>query len=124
LSKLWRTEEWKKNSEEFLKDNPFCLWHGEPVKATVPHHPQRKGSLTNEQYLSLEGCIPLCSSCNFAVEKGLKLCPICKVHYYKPNKKKGKDRCWECFCKTSFGKAVKVYYENHPKELKRKMRKK
>ncbi len=122
MSKTWQSEEWKKNRDEFLKVNPFCSWHGSPIKATVPHHPQRKGTLTEEKYLSLEGCIPLCNSCNFAAEKGLRICSICKKHYFKPNRKKKKDRCWECFSITPFGKSVKEYYEAHPNELRKKRR--
>lgn len=112
----WQTPEWQKNREEFFKKNPWCIWHGEPVKATVPHHPQKLGSLSQTEYVSLKGCIPFCKECNWANMKKLKLCPVCKDNYFNP--KRGKRKmCWNCFVKTDFGKVVADYYEKHPKEL-------
>jgi len=108
----------------FLEEHPFCAWHGAPVKATISHHPSKRSLPPVEQYLSLEGCIPLCQKCHFAVKNHLKLCPICKEHYFKPNRRKHKDQCWTCFSATEFGRTVKTYYEAHPQELQKKMRKK
>ncbi len=119
-TKTWQSLEWKKNKEEFLKANPNCAWCDKP--ATVPHHPQKDGTLTKEEYISLEGCIPLCDKCHFAIMKGLKLCSVCKEHYFKPSKKKHKDRCWSCFSKTPFGQAVKKYYDDHPKKKRRTLK--
>ena len=111
----WRSQEWKTNRDAFLKDK-FCAWHGSPVKAEVPHHPQKRGSISGKEYLSLKDCVPLCRRCHFAAGKRLKLCPVCKQHYYKP--KKGKAMCWECFTKTGFGQAVKRYHDQHHEKVK------
>ncbi len=104
----WNSKEWKRNKDAFLEANPFCLWHGASVKATVPHHPQRRGSLSERSYVSLKGCIPLCHKCHYAAKKRMKLCPVCKTHYFKP--RRNRKMCWECFTKTPFGQAVKDYY--------------
>lgn len=116
----WKSQEWKENRDKFLAEHPFCEWHGEPVKATCVHHPQKRGTISDEDYLSMKGCKALCRQCHGAIRRKLKLCPICKEHYYKP--RKSKDRCWSCFAKTPFGQAVKTYYDNHPEELKWKNR--
>jgi hypothetical protein len=119
--KTWQSPEWKKNRDEFLRDK-FCAWHGNPIRAEVPHHPQKEGSISDAEYLSLKDCIPLCKRCHFAARKGLKLCPVCKTHYYKP--KRGRDpMCWNCFSKTPFGARVKQYYDNHPEFKKRRKKK-
>jgi len=112
----WRTSEWKRNRDMFLQGK-FCAWHGTPVKATVPHHPQKRGSLSEVDYLSLKGCIPLCQKCHYAAKQRLKLCPLCKENYFKP--RAGRKICWKCFSKTPFGQRVKEYYDKHPDEIKR-----
>ena len=122
MSETWKSPEYRKNVEEFLNLHPYCSWHGEPVKATVVHH-NPKRQYAEEEYVALVDCKGLCNKCHFAVKKHLKLCPICKQHYFKPSRKKGKDRCWECFIKTPLGQNVKSYYDQHPDKLKRKMRK-
>ena len=95
---VWKTKEWKENREQFLKENPFCFFHGEPVKATQVHHPQKRSKQTDEEYLSLKGCLALCKPCHFALSKGLRLCPKCKIHYFR--KRKWKKGCWECYKKS------------------------
>jgi len=111
VSNTWRTREWKQNRAEFLAGK-FCAWHGAPVKAAVPHHPQRRGTISKADYVSLKGCIPLCNQCHYAARKGLRLCPICKKHYFKPRRGRH-TMCWECFSKTPFGKQVKAYWDEH-----------
>ena len=105
----WNSKEWKRNRDAFLEANPFCLWHGSSVKATVPHHPHRRGSQSEKSYVSLRGCIPLCQKCHYAAKKRMKLCPMCKTHYFRP--RRNRKMCWECFVKTPFGLAVKSYYD-------------
>jgi hypothetical protein len=122
MNATWNSKEWKRNKEAFLKVNPFCLWHGSPVKATVPHHAQRR-SLSEKSYVSLKGCIPLCQKCHYAAKKRMKLCPVCKTHYFKP--RRNRKMCWECFTKTSFGQAVKNYYDKkRVEDMKIKRRRK
>jgi hypothetical protein len=89
--------------------HPKCNWCGQP--STVPHHPRRKGGYTETEYISLVGAVPLCKKCHFAIKMHLKLCPICKQNYYKPNKRKKKDRCLKCFLKTPFGQIVNEHYQ-------------
>ena len=108
----WQTQEWKTKASEFVQGKT-CAWCGTD-KNLVPHHPKKKGGYTHDQYLTLDGCIVLCSKCNFMEYKHYKICPQCKKKYYKP--KRGHDPlCWDCFTKTSFGKAVKEYHITHPK---------
>jgi len=122
MNATWNSKEWKRNKEAFLKVNPFCLWHGSSVKATVPHHTQRR-SLSEKSYVSLKGCIPLCQKCHYAAKKRMKLCPVCKTHYFKP--RRNRKMCWECFTKTSFGQAVKNYYDKkRVEDMKIKRRRK
>jgi len=116
--KIWQTEEWKKNRDNFLKAHPFCQWHGPLVKSTSVHHPQKKNSISEKEYLSLKGTVALCKKCHFAIRKRLKLCPHCKTHYFKP--KRGRTMCWNCFSKTDYGKVVKDYYDKHPNEINRR----
>ena len=117
----WQTPEWKEKASEFVKDKK-CEWCGS-TESLVPHHPKKKGGYTHDEYMSLEGCFPLCKKCNFMEDRGYKLCSQCKKKYYKP--KRGREPlCWSCFSETSLGKNVKEYYEKHPEELKRKRRKK
>jgi len=120
MNKSWQTPEYRKNVEEFLKLHPFCEFHGEPVKATVVHHPKKRGGYTEKEYISLVGCIGLCFKCHYAVKKKLRLCPVCKQHYFRPSKRKQKDRCWECFCKTPEGQPIVEYYKNNPKKHRNK----
>lgn len=70
---------------------PFCKWCGK--KATVPHHPTRD-HYGKPEYINLylSGCVPLCKRCHNALHKGLKLCPICKERYCKPEH----DCCYGC----------------------------
>ena len=111
-NKTWNTPEWRKASDEFLAEHPFCKWHGEPVKSQVVHHTKKCRTL--EEYLDMrKGCIPLCNRCHYAAKWRTKLCPTCKERYYKQGR--GKRSCWECFTKTPLGKAVKKYYEGHKK---------
>jgi hypothetical protein len=120
MSSTWQTKEWKEKAAEFVKDKT-CAWCG-TTENLVPHHPKKKGGYSREEYLSLEGCIPLCKQCNFMEDKGYKLCPKCKKKYYKP--KRGREPlCWNCFSQTPLGKSVKEYYEKHPEELKKKRKK-
>lgn len=89
----------------------------------MPHHPRRKKGYTHDEYMSLDECIVLCGKCNFMESKGYKLCPNCKRRYYKP--KRGREPlCWTCFSETSFGQAVKNYYDRHHDELKIKRKRK
>jgi hypothetical protein len=104
----WSKAEWKKNRDTFLQDK-YCAWHGAPVRATVPHHPHKRRSMSEAEYVSMQGCIPLCQKCHYAARKRLKLCPVCKEHYFKP--RRGRKMCWKCFGKTSFGQRVVEYYE-------------
>jgi hypothetical protein len=106
----WKTAEWQKNRDLFLA-NKYCAWHGPPVEATVPHHPRK--CKTEAEYLSLKGCIPLCQTCHYAAKLRMRLCPVCKKHYFKP--KHGRRKiCWECFIKTPKGQQVKEHYDKHP----------
>jgi hypothetical protein len=106
----WKTAEWQKNRDLFLA-NKYCAWHGPPVEATVPHHPRK--CKTEAEYLSLKGCIPLCQACHYAAKLRMRLCPVCKEHYFKP--KRGRRKiCWECFIKTPKGQQVKEYYDKRP----------
>ena len=118
MNSTWQTQEWRENREKFLTKHPFCAWHGEPVKSTTVHHPQKPGTISEKDYLSMEDCLALCKRCNYAIHKKLKLCPVCKEHYFKS--KKGRDRCWKCFIETDFGKAVKDYYDARPEERRKK----
>lgn len=114
----WRTQEWQEASAKFVKDKK-CEWCG-TTENLVPHHPKKKGGYTREEYLSFEGCIVLCSKCNFMENKDFKLCPNCKKKYFKP--KRGREpMCFTCFSQTPFGQKVKEYYNQHPKELKKKI---
>ncbi len=119
----WGSKEWKRNRDAFLLANPFCLWHGAPVRATVPHHPRRR-RLSESGYVSLRGCVPLCQKCHYATKKRMRLCPVCKVHYFRP--RRNRKMCWECFIKTPFGQAVKSYFDKKEAEkvkVKRRMKK-
>lgn len=68
-----------------------------------------------ERYMSMEGVVTLCKRCNFAIHRGMWLCPVCKEHYFRLSSFKienGKTvpiqpkTCWSCFVKTPEGKKV------------------
>lgn len=116
----WQMPIWKENREKFLIEHPFCEWHlkaGKKVKATTVHHPQKRGSISEADYISMKDAKAFCKSCHFAVRKGLRLCLICGSHYYRL--RKGRDRCWLCFIQTPFGERVKEYYDKNPDKLKK-----
>ena len=66
-SNIWQTQEWKNKAQAFVTGKS-CVWCG-TTQNLVPHHPHKKGGYTREEYLSLEGCIVLCSKCNFMENK-------------------------------------------------------
>lgn len=116
----WQTKEWQEASANFVKAKK-CEWCN-TTENLVPHHPKKKGGYTHEEYLSLEGCIVLCTKCNFMENKHFKLCPVCKKKYYKP--KRGREpMCFNCFSQTPFRQRIKEYYEQYPDKLKKKMKK-
>lgn len=114
LAELWKTEEWKQNKAAFLKTNPICVWCGSP--SSIPHHPQKPNSISDKEYLSLRGGIPLCQRCHYAAKKGLKLCPLCKKNYYKPKRKREKI-CWSCFIQTPSGKEIKKWRDKQEENV-------
>lgn len=120
MTDTWQTREWKDKAAEFTKDKA-CEWCG-ALEKLVPHHPRRKDGYTHDQYMDLSNCIMLCSNCNFKESQGYRICPNCKKNYYKP-KKNREALCWKCFVKTPFGKTVNEYYENHPEQMSKKMKK-
>lgn len=89
-SKYWQLTEWRKRRKDFIKDKK-CEWCGSTEKLCI-HHPQARGSLSDEVYTSFEGCITLCKRCHFAFHKGLHLCPVCKKNYAK----RGYSQCFGC----------------------------
>ena len=119
----WHSEEWENAAAEFTAGK-HCEWHGPSVTTNlVPHHPRfkngRKIYYTHDQYLSLEGCITLCSNCNFMESKGYRLCPKCGKNYYKP-KKAYDPLCWACFIETDYGATIDAYQKSHPEQFKKK----
>ena len=107
LTKIWSGKEWKEQKAAFLKAHPDCEMHLEVwmhVPATIPHHPYRnsyKGYYTD---LELSQCVAYCNKCHFALHKGRKLCPVCKVKYPRWDQ----DMCWDCFCKKNPDILVKI----------------
>jgi ribosomal protein L37AE/L43A len=57
---------------------------------------------SNKNYLDFQNVTVLCRRCHYAREKGLVLCKVCHKQYHKPKF----EKCWECFKKTSMGKAI------------------
>ena len=96
--KPWITKEWKEKREEIIK-NKNCEWCGSKNNLVI-HHPQPTNSLTEEQYMSLEGTIIICNRCHHAHHKGMVLCNNCKKHYHKPKF----EMCFHCFSTTEKGK--------------------
>lgn len=79
--KTWRSQEWKHNKAEFLKNNPVCAICGKP--AQTPHHPDPSVYGT-PAYYTLAGCIPLCHRCHAQHHEGKVLCKVCKDHFHEP----------------------------------------
>lgn len=125
MARTWDTKEWKEKAKKFVEGKK-CEWCG-TTENLVPAHRKKRGGYTREEYLDLEkNCGVKCSKCNFAESKGLRLCPKCGEHYYKPRRNR-EPMCWECFIKTPHGKEVKAFIEAHPelytKSGRRKRRK-
>lgn len=79
---------------------------------------KKKGGYTLEEYLNLEkNCGVKCGKCNFMEFKGYKICPLCKIGYYKPKRNRDKT-CWNCFVLTPIGKKIKEYRDTPQKLLK------
>jgi len=97
----WHTKAWRKRREEILKTRDKCEWCGSNKILTMDHITP-PNLLTEEEYLAIrdEDILVLCRKCAGARLHGLNLCPECKKHY----KKRGYEKCWDCFSKTDEGK--------------------
>jgi hypothetical protein len=105
MSRTWGSKEWKEKRAIYLVGK-VCEVCGKAEKLVI-HHPQKKNSLTNEEYASFEGAQVLCNRCHFAYHKGMHLCPTCKVKYTK-NKY---ATCFNCQPESDFKTAVKRRHE-------------
>jgi hypothetical protein len=65
--KIWSSSEWKKRRDEFI-EGKCCEWCGSEDDLVI-HHPQLPGSLTEEEYKSLEGAIVLCKKHHFLIHE-------------------------------------------------------
>lgn len=113
-SKPWQLAEWRKRREARLKQlaeqgQDKCVWCGSR-EHPVLHHPAKPNTLTDEEYLSLEGTIRLCRRCNLAHHKGMVLCRECKKRYHK----RRYPMCWECWKKSSLSLKGAERYERKP----------
>ena len=100
MRKPWQTPAWRKERSKLIKDK-VCEWCGSKEYLTI-HHPQEKNSLTDEEYLSLEGIIILCRRCHLAVHRGMHLCPKCKKHYTHNQY----DVCFNCLPESHWKKTA------------------
>ncbi len=90
MRKPWQTKEWIQKRKEYLKGK-YCE-QCDSRDNLVIHHPQKKNSLTTEEYTSFKGTIILCNRCHLNHHKGYELCPECKKKY----KKRRYETCWNC----------------------------
>lgn len=77
--KPWALHEWKERRSELVQGKS-CEWCGSKENL-VAHHPQRRNTLRNEAYMSLEGTMILCNRCHLALHRGMRLCPNCHKKY-------------------------------------------
>jgi hypothetical protein len=66
----------------------FWAKYGEQINEDV----KKRLAPLDEEYMSLTNCEALCKRCHWAAERGLMLCPVCKVHYMNPRHSK----CQHC----------------------------
>lgn len=90
MVKLRQTKEWKEKRKEFVTGK--CCLQCNSIEHLVPHHPQKKNSLTDEEYMSFKGTKIMCKRCHFAHHKGMNLCSKCKSKY----KKIKYETCFNC----------------------------
>lgn len=90
MGTIRQTKEWKEKRKEFITGKS-CL-QCNSKENLVPHHPQKKNSLTDEEYMSFKGTIIMCKRCHFAHHKRMNLCPKCKSKY----KKIRYETCFNC----------------------------
>jgi hypothetical protein len=92
---IWSKDPWRWYRILFLT-HPYnrggCCWCGNP--ATVVEHSDWSFYGT-DTYLDFwkAGCEPMCSPCNRAKRRGLRLCPRCRRQgHYAPEG----ELCWDC----------------------------
>lgn len=91
--KWWNTPEYRARSDAFLKAHPKCEYCGK--KSNVVHHDNRDSYKSKEEYYDLErNGTAACTRCHEAYRLGMRICPICKKHYFA--KDNGHSRCRFC----------------------------
>ena len=110
-SKVWQLSKWRERREEFIKGKS-CEWCDSEKNLAV-HHPQKKNSLTDQEYESFDGAMILCKKCHFAFHRGYYLCPVCEKNYARVRYR----QCSKCHKKEQggkkrfFGEVDKLEYE-------------
>lgn len=110
--KPWAKSSWRTKRAEFIKDKT-CEWCSSSTNLVI-HHPQKKNSLSDDEYTSFKGAMVLCKRCHGAWHKGYHLCPTCKTHYVRWSF----PQCWECAGKPKKGE-LKKRREQYMAELEK-----